>query len=223
MQSNVEIKKLATEKLNNESFETRFYLSEFEHIKMFEFINEKIRKTKLKPLIIATIILSIITIIVISIAYLLLSKRFCIILISIFTILFLLDIYQFKKFKRLLKTIDKSSKEIADKIALLWESDILDDKIPVKIEFADIVDDDFTEPRIKVIINDILIPKCRLDIQYHSVEWITICDALDVDPRKDIFFYKIILRLPEEFRKRTEKVCIQTNVGREDLQQLFSL
>ena len=46
MQSNVEIKKLATEKLNNEPLETRFYFSEFEHIKMFEFINEKIRKTK---------------------------------------------------------------------------------------------------------------------------------------------------------------------------------
>ncbi len=141
-----------------------------------------------------------------SIAYLLLSKRFCIILISIFTILFLLDIYQFKKFKRLFKTIDKSSKEIADKIALLWESDIPDDKIPVKIEFNDIVDDDFTGPRIKVIINDILIPECRMDVQYHSTEWITIFDTLDVDTRKDIFFYKIILHLPEEFKERTEKI-----------------
>lgn len=99
MQNNIEIKKLATEKLNNEPLETLFRFSEFEHIKMLEFINEKIRKTKLKPLIITTIILSIITIIVMSIAYLLLSKHFCIILISIFMVLFLLDIYQFKKFK----------------------------------------------------------------------------------------------------------------------------
>lgn len=216
MQNNIEIKKLATEKLNNEPLETQFRFSEFEHIKMLEFINEKIRKTKLKPLIITTIILSIIIIIVMSIAYLLLSKRFCIILISIFTILFLLDIYQFKKFKRLFKTIDKSSKEIADKIALLWGSDIPDDKIPVKIEFNDIVDDDFTGPRIKVIINDILIPECRVDIQYHNTEWITISDTLDVDTRKDIFFYKIILHLPKEFRERTEKICIQTNIGKEN-------
>lgn len=183
---------------------------------MFEFINEKIRKTKLKPLIITTILLSIITIIVMSIAYLLLSKRFCIILISIFTILFLLNIYQFKKIKRLFKTIDKSSKEIADKIALLWESDIPDDKIPVKIEFNDIVDNNFTRPRIKVIINDILIPECRLNIQYHNKEWITVSDTLNVDTRKDIFFYKVNLYLPKEFRERTEKVCIQTNIGKEN-------
>lgn len=160
--------------------------------------------------------MSIITIIVMSIAYLLLSKRFCIILISIFTILFLLDIYQFKKFKRLFKTIDKSSKEIADKIALLCGSDIPDDKIPVKIEFNDIVDNDFAGPHIKVIINDILIPECRLNVQYHNTEWITISDALDVDTRKDIFFYKINLYLPKEFRERTEKVCIQTNIGKEN-------
>lgn len=216
MQSNIEIKKLVTENLNDEPLETRICFSEYEYIKMFEFVNAKIRKTKLKPLRIVTNILSIITIIVMSIAYLLLSKRFCIILISIFTILFLLNIYQLKKFKRLLKTIDKSSKETADKIALLGESDIPDDKIPVKIELADVVDDDYIGPRIKVIINDILIPECRLNIQYHSVEWITISDALDVDTRKDIFFYKIILRLPKRFRGITEKVCMQTNIEKEN-------
>lgn len=48
MQNNIEIKKLATEKLNNEPLETLFRFSEFEHIKMLEFINEKIRKTKIK-------------------------------------------------------------------------------------------------------------------------------------------------------------------------------
>lgn len=200
MQSSIEIKKLVTEKLNDESLGTRIGFSEFERIKMFESINEKIRKTKLKPLIITTIMLSIITIIVMSITYLLLSKRFCIILISIFTILFLINIYQFKKFKRLFKTIDKSSKEIADQIALLCESDIPDDKILVKIEFADIIDDNFTGPRIKVAINDILIPECRLDIQYRRGERITIFDELDVDTRKDIFYYKIVLWLPEKFR-----------------------
>lgn len=209
MQSNIEIKKLVTENLNDEPLKTRICFSEYEYIKMFEFVNEKIRKTKLKPLLIATIILSIITIIVMNIAYLLLSKRFCIILLFIFTILFLLNIYQFMKFKRLLKSIDAPSKETADKIALLWESDIPDDKIPVRIEFADIIDDDFTGPRIKVTINDILIPECRLDIQYHNMEWITISDKLDVDTRKDIFFYKIILRLPKRFREKKQKnsVC----------------
>ena len=217
MQSSIEIKKLVTEKLNDESLGTRIGFSEFERIKMFESINEKIRKTKLKPLIITTIMLSIITIIVMSITYLLLSKRFCIILISIFTILFLINIYQFKKFKRLFKTIDKSSKEIADQIALLWESDIPDDKILVKIEFADIIDDNFTGPRIKVAINDILIPECRLDIQYRRGERITIFDELDVDTRKDIFYYKIVLWLPKKFRERTEKVCMQANVEKENL------
>ena len=217
MQSSIEIKKLVTEKLNDESLETRIGFSEFERIKMVESINEKIRKTKLKPLIITTIMLSIITIIVMSITYLLLSKRFCIILISIFTILFLINIYQFKKFKRLFKTIDKSSKEIADQIALLWESDIPDDKILVKIEFADIIDDNFTGPRIKVAINDILIPECRLDIQYRRGERITIFDELDVDTRKDIFYYKIVLWLPKKFRERTEKVCMQANVEKENL------
>lgn len=217
MQSNIEIKKLVTENLNDEPLKTRICFSEYEYIKMFEFVNEKIRKTKLKPLLIATIILSIITIIVMNIAYLLLSKRFCIILLFIFTILFLLNIYQFMKFKRLLKSIDAPSKETADKIALLWESDIPDDKIPVRIEFADIIDDDFTGPRIKVTINDILIPECRLDIQYHNMEWITISDKLDVDTRKDIFFYKIILRLPKRFReKKTEKFCMQTDVEKEN-------
>lgn len=217
MQSNIEVKKLVTEKLNDKSLETRIGFSEYEYIKMFESINEKIRKTKLKPLIITTIMLSIITIIVMSITYLLLSKRFCIILISIFTILFLINIYQFKKFKRLFKTIDKSSKEIADQIALLWESNIPDDKILVKIEFADIIDDNFTGPRIKVAINDILIPECRLDIQYRRGERITIFDELDVDTRKDIFYYKIVLWLPKKFRERTEKVCMQANVEKENL------
>lgn len=59
-------------------------------------------------------------------------------------------------------------------------------------------------------------PECRLDVQYHSTEWITIFDTLDVDIRKDIFFYKIILHLPEEFRERTKKICIQTNIGKEN-------
>ena len=45
-----------------------------------------------------------------------------------------------------------------------------------------------------------------MDVQYHSTEWITIFDTLDVDTRKDIFFYKIILHLPEEFKERTEKI-----------------
>lgn len=45
--------------------------------------------------------------------------------------------------------------------------------------------------------------------KYIVVEWITISDALDVDTRKDIFFYKINLYLPKEFRERTEKVCIE--------------
>lgn len=94
--------------------------------------------------------------------------------------------------------------------------DIPDDKIPVKIEFNDIVDNDFTGPRIKVIINNILIPECRLNIQYHNKEWITVTDTLDVDTRKDIFFYKVNLYLPKEFRERTEKVCIQTNIGKEN-------
>lgn len=217
MQSNIEIKKLVTEKLNDEWLETRIGFSEFERIKMIESINEKIRKTKLRPLIITTIMLSIITIIVMSITYLLLSKRFCIILISIFTILFLINIYQFKKFKRLFKTIDKSSKEIADQIALLWESDIPNDKILAKIEFVDIIDDNFTGPRIKVAINDILIPECRLDIQYRRGERITIFDELDVDTRKDIFYYKIVLWLPAKFRERTEKICMQSNVEKENL------
>ena len=217
MQSSIEIKKLVTEKLNDEPLETRICFSEYEYIKMFEFVNEKIRKTKLKPLLIATIILSIITIIVMSIAYLLLSKRFCIILLSIFTILFLLNIYQFIKFKRLLKSIDAPSKETADKIALLCESDIPNDKILTKIEFADIIDDNFTGPRIKVAINDILIPECRLDIQYRRGERITIFDELDVDTRKDIFYYKIVLWLPEKFKERTEKICMQSNVEKENL------
>lgn len=52
--------------------------------------------------------------------------------------------------------------------------------------------------------------------KYIVVEWITISDALDVDTRKDIFFYKINLYLPKEFRERTEKVCIQTNIGKEN-------
>ena len=217
MQSSIEIKKLVTEKLNDEWLETRIGFSEFERIKMIESINEKIRKTKLRPLIITTIMLSIITIIVMSITYSLLSKRFCIILISIFTILFLINIYQFKKFKKLFKTIDKSSKEIADQIALLCESDIPDDKILVKIEFADIIDDNFTGPRIKVAINDILIPECRLDIQYRRGVRITIFDELDVDTRKNIFYYKIILWLPEKFKERTEKICMQSNVEKENL------
>ena len=46
MQSNIEVKKLVTEKLNDKSLETRIGFSEYEYIKMFESINEKIRKTK---------------------------------------------------------------------------------------------------------------------------------------------------------------------------------
>lgn len=216
MQSNIEIKKLVTENLNNEPLETRICFSEYEYIKMFEFVNEKIRKTKLRPLrIITNILFAVITIGTI-IACALLPVRFYIIPVLIFIISSLMNTYLIKKVERRIHIIDKSSKETADKIALLWESDIPDDKIPVKIEFADVVDDDFTGPRIKVTINDILIPECRLDVQYHSVEWITISDALDVDTRKDIFFYKIILYLPKRFRERTEKICMQTNVEKEN-------
>lgn len=127
-----------------------------------------------------------------------------------------MNTYLIEKVKRRIHVIDKSSKETADQIALLWESDIPDDKIPVKIKFADIVDDDFTGSCIKVIINDILIPECRLDIQYHNMEWITISDKLYVDTRKDIFFYKVNLYLPEEFREKTERFCMQTDVGKEN-------
>lgn len=216
MQSNIEIKKLVTENLNNEPLETRICFSEYEYIKMFEFVNEKIRKTKLRPLrIITNILFAVITIGTI-IACALLPVRFYIIPLLIFTVSFLINAHLIKSVKRRIHVIDKSSKETADKIALLCESDISDDKIPVKIEFADVVDDDFTGPRIKAIINDILIPECRLDIQYHNMEWITIFDALDVDTRKDIFFYKIILHLPKKFRERIEKVCMQTNIEKEN-------
>lgn len=216
MQSNIEIKKLVTENLNDEPLETRICFSEYEYIKMFEFVNEKIRKTKLRPLCIVTnILLAVITIGTI-IACALLPVRFYIIPLLIFTASFLINAHLIKSVKRRIHVIDKSSKETADKIALLCESDISDDKIPVKIEFADVVDDDFAGPRIKVTINDILIPECRLDVQYRSREWITIFDALDVNTRKDIFFYKVNLYLPEEFRERTEKFCMQTNVGKEN-------
>ena len=216
MQSNIEIKKLVTEKLNDKSLETRIVFSEFERIKMFESINETIRKTKLRPLLIVTNILSAVIGVGTIITCALLPVRFYIIPFLIFTISFLMNTHLIKKVERKIHVIDKSSKETADKIALLLESGISDDKIPVKIEFADIIDNNFTGPRIKVAINDILIPECRLDIQYRSVEWITIFDELDVDTRKNIFYYKIILCLPEEFREKTEKVCIQTNIEKEN-------
>ena len=217
MQSSIEIKKLVTEKLNDEWLETRIGFSEFERIKMIESINEKIRKTKLRPLLIVTNILSAVISVGTIIICALLPVRFYIIPFLIFTILFLINTHLIKKVERKIHIIDESSKETADKIALLCESDIPDDKILVKIEFADIIDDDFTGPRIKVAINDILIPECRLDIQYRRGERITIFDELDVDTRKDIFYYKIVLWLPEKFRKRTEKICMQANVEKENL------
>ena len=105
MQSSIEIKKLVTEKLNDEWLETRIGFSEFERIKMVESINEKIRKTKLRPLLIVTNILSVVISVGTIIICALLPVRFYIIPFLIFTIpkqsknrLFLLRKYRFLHF-----------------------------------------------------------------------------------------------------------------------------